>query len=95
MPLGRSKARVGVGYVGEVPEAIWEVVRRAFEGGFAVSSNFAREHSTELALASSMGWVTTIHLDGLSYGRTWLATLQGAGALKIHLQSTYRKDNPQ
>lgn len=84
-PLGRSKPRVGVGYLGPIPEPLWAVVRTAFEGGFAVSSNYAREASTEVALAASMGWITTVHLDGLTYGRTWMATLEGAGALRRHL----------
>jgi hypothetical protein len=86
MPLTRDRPRFGIGYHGPIPPGIWEIVKLAYSGGIAVSSNFAREQATELALAASLGWVSTISPDGLSYGRRWFATIEGLVALQSNLQ---------
>ncbi|MCW2317123.1 hypothetical protein M2322_002677 [Rhodoblastus acidophilus] len=52
-----------------------------------VASNFAREYSTYLSLAASLGWITTISLDGLRYSRTWNITAEGVSAYN-HMKGT-------
>lgn len=81
MSLTRSRPKVGIGYHGAIPKRVLEVVALAFGPGIAVSSDFARTYSTEVSLAASLGWISTVSLDGLSYGRTWNATLEGVNAL--------------
>lgn len=84
MSLTRGRHKVGSGYYGPIPSGVWLVIRRAYEGGISASSNFAREQSTDLALAASLGWVSTISLDGLTYGRVWNATVEGIVALQAN-----------
>ena len=55
---------------------LYEVVREAYIGGFAVSSNFAREQAQQVAAAASIGFISTQEAPDI-YGRTWLIT--GAG----------------
>lgn len=80
--LARSRPRVGVGYFGPLPDNIWTVLRVAHAAGFSISSNFAREYSTEVALASSVGWISVVSLDGGGYSRTWRITLEGLAAYR-------------
>lgn len=81
LALGRSRHKVGRGYFGPLPGTIWPIIRRAWEEGIAVSSNIAREASTEIALAASLGWITTVTADGLGYSRIWHVTETGLTAL--------------
>lgn len=83
----RSRHRVGVGYVGPLPTELYEVVATCHSPGVAVSSNYARERSTYLALAASIGWVSTVSLDGHSFGRVWHATLEGLHALTSRIST--------
>ena len=78
----RSRPKRGVGYFGPYPEALREVLEQASRQGFAVASNFSREFSTEVALAASLGWISTVSHDGRSCGRTWNVTLEGQSALR-------------
>jgi hypothetical protein len=60
---------------------LYEVVREAYLGGFAVSSNFAREKSQEVAAAASIGFISTLEAPDV-YGRTWHITGSGLQHLR-------------
>lgn len=91
MSLGRSRHKVGRGYFGPLPATIWPIIRKAWEEGIAVSSNLSREASTEIALAASLGWITTVTADGMGYSRIWNVTEQGLTAL--HESKHYDQEN--
>ena len=82
MPLGRTRhIPPSTGYTGRIPKTLWDVLRLAWEGGgIAVSSNYAREASREVALAASIGWISTVSLDGKHYHRVWNITAEGVAA---------------
>lgn len=69
-----------IGYTGPLPDGIWPLIETCWLFGLAVSSNKAREASTEVALAASMGWISTVSLDGQGYGRMWNVTAEGTAA---------------
>lgn len=78
--LGRGKHATVItltGYTGKLPKRLWDILERSWESGVAVSSNYAREWSGEIALAASMGWISTVALDGRSYHRMWHITAEG------------------
>lgn len=82
---GRSRHRTPIhatGYFGPMPEELWEVLTVAWEAGLAVSSNMARELAPEVALAASMGWISTVSLDGRTYQRVWHITAEGMMVLR-------------
>ena len=68
-------------YHGPLPPEIWLVVSEAYEGGFAVQSNFSRIYALEVALAASLGWITTVDPTGQTYSRVWRITVAGLTAL--------------
>lgn len=68
-------------YHGPLPPNIWLVVTYAHEQGIAVQSNFARAFSAEVALAASLGWITTVDPGGQTFGRIWRITIAGLTAL--------------
>lgn len=77
------------GFRAVIPEGLWVVLEAAHtNGGLSVQSDFSRHHSLEVALAASLGWLTTIATDGQTYGRRWLITVPGLEALtnKEHLK---------
>lgn len=82
MGLARSRHKVGTGYTGPIPDECWDVVREAHDNGISVSSNLAREASAWIALAASLGWISTVTLDGQHYGRVWRTTFEGLSALR-------------
>jgi hypothetical protein len=49
---------------------------------FRIESNFAREKRWAVAFATSMGWLSVIAPDGLTYGREWRITAEGLMALQ-------------
>jgi hypothetical protein len=59
-----------------IDELLVDVVSRAYEDGFATSSNFAREKASEIAMAASMGFLTTRIATNV-YGRIWRPTING------------------
>ncbi len=69
-------------YRGPMPEAVWHVAMAAWERGVSVQSDFARTHSDALALCASLGWISTVSWDGLTYSRIWRITVAGLTALK-------------
>lgn len=68
-------------YHGPLPDEMWPVLTQAHECGIAVQSNFARAYSPEVALAASLGWVSTVTPDGQAYSRMWRITVAGLSAL--------------
>jgi hypothetical protein len=60
---------------------ITEVVLEAHKrGGFSVSCDYARQNSAAVAMAASMGFISTrIHLD--VYGREWKPSVKGLSLL--------------
>jgi len=80
--VGRSRTTAGRGYLGSIPEEVWEVLHRSWTKPFSISSNFAREHSIATAFAASMGWIGNITPDGLGYSRHWHITMEGLLALQ-------------
>lgn len=81
-----TAASPAYGYTGKLPSAVWRIVQLAWEAGIAVSSNMARELSSEIALAASIGWISTISLDGRKHHRTWNVTAEGVIAYNQHQQ---------
>ncbi len=69
-------------YRGPHPEELWAVLGAAHERYISVQSDFARSAATYIALASSLGWITTISPDGLTYGGRWAITATGLYALE-------------
>lgn len=59
-----------------VSKDISAVIDRAFMGGVTVQSDFARANASILAMAASMGLITTKTSEG-DFGRTWRATCDG------------------
>lgn len=58
-------------------EGLRLVVHQARLAPFTVQSNFARENSLEVALAASLGLITTLQTTDTA-GRTWMVTARGA-----------------
>lgn len=68
-------------YRGAYPEALWEVLRMSYDRGISVQSDFARHFAHSLALAASLGFITTIEPDGNGYNGRWRITASGLYAL--------------
>lgn len=77
----RPKSPLHRGYLGPIPDAVWVVVQQAWEEGIFVSSDGARKLAPYVSLAASMGWISNVALDGLSFNRVWNATFEGITAL--------------
>lgn len=71
-----------VAAVPDVPEEAWDVVERAWTRPFSISSDFARANAIAVAIAASLGWITTITLDGRNFSRSWHVTVSGTLALQ-------------
>jgi hypothetical protein len=54
---------------------------------YAIESNYAREKRWAVAFAASVGWLTVVAPDGMSYGRTWHVTAEGLVALQHQRRS--------
>lgn len=54
---------------------------KLWEEPFTVASNFAREYAEEIALLSSIGWISTVTWDGQGFSRLWRLTGRGLTAL--------------
>lgn len=72
----------GSGIKGSPPTEVWDVLDRAWAEPFSVSSNFAREQAQAVAIASSLGWITCLTLDGTEFTRRWCITAAGAVAIQ-------------
>lgn len=80
--LGRSRHTAGVGYRGEIPDEVYEVMERAWSRPFTISSDYARSNALAVAITASLGWITNIALNGLDLSRSWHLTMEGAMALR-------------
>ena len=78
--LGRPSA--GMGYLGPIPETVWSVMDAVWTRPISVSSDPARLYACEFAFAASMGWVSNLAPDGLSFDRRWRVTPQGLYAMR-------------
>lgn len=64
-------------------ENFLRVLRAAHIGGFAVQSNFARCAAVDVAMAASLGCISTCTgVDNKGYGRIWYVTHKGLWILK-------------
>lgn len=81
MPLAPSRPKAARAYTGPIPSQVYHVVSIAWEHGIATSSNLAREHSAYIALAASLGWISSVSLDATQYMRRWNVTAEGVHAL--------------
>lgn len=63
---------------------VWKALTRAWEAPFRIESNYAREKRWAVAFAASVGWISVVSPDGLSYGREWRVTAEGLVALEHH-----------
>lgn len=81
-PIARSRASPGSGFHGPLPQDIWEVIGQAWEKPFAISGDFARLNAPMVALAASLGWISTITPDGSGITRRWHATAEGLTAMR-------------
>jgi hypothetical protein len=52
---------------------LYEVVHEAYLNQFTVQSNYAREHSQEVASAASLGLISTLEAP-MVFGRQWRVT---------------------
>lgn len=82
MANGRSRHNDPRGFLGPIPKTVWMLLEVAHDYGIAVSSNLAREEAQCLALAASVGWLSTIRLDGEVALRHWNITTEGLHALE-------------
>ena len=75
-------------YTGPYPGDIWLVLDDAHQGGLYIQSDRARFRSHAVALAASLGWITTVSTDGRTYGGVWRITQAGLAALthREHLE---------
>jgi hypothetical protein len=87
MAIGRSRHKVGRGYIGQVPDTAWDVLLVAYTHGLATSSNMARILAPEVAMAASNGWITNISQDGTLYSNSWHITMEGLRELNGHFDT--------
>lgn len=81
-PLAPSRPKSARAYTGPIPSEVYEVVSFAWEHGVATSSNMAREYAVHIALAASLGWISSLSLDATQYMRRWNVTAEGVHALQ-------------
>ncbi len=86
--LARSRPTAGVGYRGNIPEPVWDILAAIWTLPVTVSSNLARENSEWIAFAASMGWISTITPDGTVHTRSWHLTKEGLVALETSTPKT-------
>lgn len=55
-------------------------------------SDFAREYADYVAMAASLGWITT-RIAGEVFGRQWTVTAKGMGALNEIYQIDTQEDD--
>jgi hypothetical protein len=58
-----------------------DVLTVAWTSPFSTKSNFAREFADEIAMAASLGWITSQGADR-RFGRCWYVTPEGLAILK-------------
>lgn len=75
-------------YTGDVPEELWAVLLHAWKRPISLQSDYARQNAMGVALAASMGLLSTIKPDGGGYTSYWHVTAAGITALhyKEHIK---------
>lgn len=69
-------------YKGDYPPSLWAILALVWErGGLACQSDWARSSATEISLAASLGWLSTIAPGGETYSNRWRLTPAGLQAL--------------
>lgn len=68
-------------YTGDVPTQLWEVLLQAWKRPISLQGDYARQNAVGLALAASMGLLSTIKPDGSDFGNHWHVTTSGLTAL--------------
>jgi hypothetical protein len=82
MPVAPTRPTPGPGYSGPVPSEVWEILGVSWEHPIAVQSDYARANAPFIALAASLGWISNVRPDCMSFGRHWLVTAVGIHALR-------------
>lgn len=80
--MARGRPKVGLGYYGKIPPQVWAVLEKAYAGSIYLSSDFARSEAPWVAAAASMGWISSIHIDGLEFMPMWVITAEGLHAYR-------------
>lgn len=55
--------------------------QEAYLSPYTTKSDYARGHANSVALAASLGWITTVLPDSLAYTNTWRVTPKGLARL--------------
>lgn len=67
---------------GTYPPALWTLLDEThLAGGLSIQGDPARQRADMVALAASLGWLSTITPDGHRYTRVWRLTAAGLQAL--------------
>jgi hypothetical protein len=82
--LTRSRAASGVGYRGRINKQTWDVLADIWLYPRAIESNYARSYRNDIALLASLGYISVVAPDGMSYTRQWNVTAEGLYALRHH-----------
>lgn len=67
-----------------VPEEALKLVGVAYLRPFLTKSDCARENATLVALAASLGLITSLYPGAAAYGNTWRVTPKGLRLLHKH-----------
>lgn len=70
----------------DIPEHLWAVLGKAWIRPLSLQSDFTRQHSREVALAASLGYISTLTPDGKDHLASWRITELGLRALKENMQ---------
>lgn len=61
----------------------WAALKSIWLGCWHLEGNDARGHRHDVAMLASLGYISTIAPDGLSYTREWRITAEGFHALRL------------
>jgi hypothetical protein len=73
-----------MGQLRSTDQGLCDVILEAHRKGFTVQSDYARMNADYLAMAASMGLVST-RVYGNVFSREWRPTVTGLGFLQVHL----------
>ncbi len=69
-------------YSGNIPDELWEVLEETLHSGLPLQGDYTRSNALLVALAASLGYITTIRVTGEEYGTRWYITGSGLAALE-------------
>lgn len=69
-------------YHGPITDDLWLVLRTCWKRPLSLQCDFARQNAREVALAASMGLISSIDPDGRDYRHHWRITAAGITALE-------------